>query len=146
MILSAVKSYQFWTPMILGYGSSMICSVGRNAGVKIKARPPAFVFGIVWPILYVCLGLAWFNMKKIKYANILFIINALLGSIWLYLYGCKSQKKNALYVIILMLSWAVVLYTYALQTKSYLSSYLIIPYAMWLLFATMLNFKEVNSS
>ena len=131
--------------MILGYVSSIFCNTGKNAGANIKARPPAFVFGIVWPILYICLGLAWFNMKKVKYVNILFIINALLGSLWLYLYGCKTQKRNALYTIIVMLLWAVILYTYALQTKNYLSSYLIIPYAIWLLFAMMLNFQEVNS-
>ena len=52
--------------MILGFGINLIpkCKISRNSGNIVKFRPPSFVFGIVWPILYILLGLSWILLLK----------------------------------------------------------------------------------
>jgi len=147
MINDIVNKYQLWIPLFLGYFTSSFCKIGSmNAGENIKARPPAFVFGIVWPILYSFLGYSWLLMKDLKNINLLFLTNCLLGSLWIYYFACKKNKKNALYVILFMILCGQIIYTYALQNNITLASYLILPYNIWLMFALLLNYKEVNDS
>ena len=143
MISDVIKNYKFWIPMILGYATSKKCPVGSSAGAKINARPPAFVFGIVWPILYMCLGYVWTVTKN---SDKLFFINTLLGSLWIYFFGCLKNKKYALYTILFMLLCAFAIYTFCLQSDNKITPYLILPYIIWLMFALLLNFKEVNDN
>ena len=46
-------------PAVVGYGSQRLCSVGKNAGSSVLFRPPAWAFGIIWPILFLLFGLSW---------------------------------------------------------------------------------------
>ena len=62
-------------PMVAGYGVSKFCKMGKS-GVNIKFRPPPYVFGIVWPILYILLGLSWIhsNPSQNRTIELLYII------------------------------------------------------------------------
>ena len=44
-------------PMIIGYIISYQCKMNKSDGSIAKFRPPPIVFGIVWPILYILIGL-----------------------------------------------------------------------------------------
>jgi translocator protein len=136
------KSVRFYLPLISGYFMTWLCPM-INAGNNIKARPPAFVFGIVWPILYLLLGYSWVMLENYKYTDIIFGINILLGVLWIYNYSCISNKKNALYILLSMILGGVYLLLYSFENEPQIS-YFIAPYTVWLIFALMLNFKEVN--
>ena len=48
----------FLIPLITGYFMSAICPMKKGeAGSNVPARPPGWVFGVVWPILYLLLTL-----------------------------------------------------------------------------------------
>ena len=69
----------------------------ERSGVNVKFRPPPYVFGIVWPILYILLGLSWINSNPDKNMNIeimFFVLSSLLAY-WIVVYACQKNKKNA---------------------------------------------------
>ena len=100
------KTYLFLLiPMVTGYITSFSCTIGKDAGSKVPARPPSWVFGTVWPILYLFLGLSWVLLRQTNYhiIDILMTLNIVGLIAWIFVYGCKKNKKNALYIILIVL-------------------------------------------
>lgn len=132
----------FLIPMIAGYLTAYFCPVGDKAGANIPARPEPYVFMIVWPILYILMGISWVNARKeiendMTTINVLYTSLVVSLSLWTYFYGCAKNKRYALYTILISILILLVLMMYS-------PTYLLLPLAVWLFFATMLNFTEVN--
>lgn len=132
----------FLLPMISGYLTSYFCPVGDSTGSNVPARPDPYVFMIVWPILYILIGISWVNATKeiendVTTIHIMYGFLIVLLCLWTYFYGCAKNKKYALYTILLSLLALSIIMLYS-------PTYLLLPLAVWLLFATMLNLTEVN--
>ena len=125
-------------PIISGYTVSAFCSPGRDAGASVKFRPPGWVFAVVWPILYLLIGLAWINSKNY---TIYFIVLNILLNLWLVFYGCQKNKLAGVYILLCSLLCTFLIYT---AVDKY-SKYLIIPLMIWLLFALLLNIFEIQN-
>jgi tryptophan-rich sensory protein len=126
--------------MLTGFTASFKCNIGKQAGEKVPFRPPSFVFGIVWPILYILLGISWmYANRKNVYNNIPFFILSLLLVMWIVVYGCMENKKAGVWII--ALSLLASLYCYTVGGK--ISKYCILPMIVWLLFAMCLNMFEL---
>ena len=136
-------SLRLFFAMILGYIVSMNCKMGKGSGNNVKFRPPSYLFGIVWPILYILLGISWINSYKgNKNIDLLFIILSSLLAIWIIVYSCMKDKKNAIFILLLILLSIVYLMILIPQkSKLYLA-----PLLVWILFATFLNTAEVQNS
>ena len=135
-------------PMISGYISGFVCGPGKNAGYKIPARPPSYVFGIIWPILYLSIGYSWYLTRKKApkmLTDILFSVNTLISAAWLILFGCLNTKRIALYDLIALIASTLILIIYSLKYST-LASCLLTPYLAWLIFAQKLNYSIVNKS
>ena len=111
---------------------------------KAPWTPPSYVFGIVWPILYFIIGLAfvlvWKNKKCFPYCRplTLFLIQLGFNLIWTTLFFKLNMPTLALVDIILILYFAFI----TQQTFSKINifaGYLLIPYLLWLLLALSLN-------
>ena len=140
---------KLFTPMALGFMSNRICwstDGGKSAGSSVKFRPPPYVFGIIWPILYLLLGLSWIiatSDKKMKNRNLVesfYILIVFLLSFWIYVYGCNKDKVGGIYVITLTIG-AIILAMNVVRTESRI---LITPLLTWLLIALLLNVSEVQ--
>lgn len=128
-------------PMFAGFVVSSFCKMKRS-GVNIKFRPPPYVFGIVWPILYVLLGLSWIQSKQNKTADRLFFILSTLLAYWLVVYSCYNDKKNAVFVMLsILLCISLLLAIISKKSQLYL-----IPLGVWILFALLLSTTEVQFS
>ena len=46
-------------PSLFGALFSYSCNVKKTSGDIVNIRPAPEIFGIVWPILYLLLGLSW---------------------------------------------------------------------------------------
>ncbi len=116
-----------------------------NQLIKPPLSPPAFVFMIIWPILYILMGIS--SAKIIltpsshgeqKTAMLLYICQLFLNFIWpIFFFNFKSYKIS--FVIIIMLWYTVfrmILAFYELDKKA---AFYQLPYLIWLTFAAYLN-------
>lgn len=125
-------------PIISGYATVYFCPIKKNSANNVKFRPPAFVFAIVWPILYLMLGYAWLISKK--YSLIYFLLTISL-CFWIIVYACQKNKKLAIFLLLFSIFLAFTCYTLSLK----FSKLLLLPLIVWLNFALLLNVFEVSS-
>ncbi len=110
-------------------------------------NPPNWVFGPVWTILYILMGIAagrvWsngFHHKWVKTAMYHFIFQLLLNTLWSLVFFGMQEIFGALLVIIALL--ILLLFTYKwFKVVDSLSAFLLIPYILWVSFALVLNFS-----
>ncbi|MFL2720077.1 MAG: TspO/MBR family protein [Gammaproteobacteria bacterium] len=104
--------------------------------IKSSLNPPGYVFGIVWPILYLFMGItAWRNIDTIK---IYFYIQLFLNAIWSWLFFSFQLPLVALFDIWLLIFINIkILFIVSKQDK--IGAILYAPYILWLLFASYLN-------
>tara|TARA_Y100001958_G_C21247987_1_gene580090 strand:+ start:9671 stop:10099 length:429 start_codon:yes stop_codon:yes gene_type:complete len=130
-------------PMIAGFVVSKFCKMERS-GVNVKFRPPPFVFGIVWPILYILLGLSWINSNPDKNMNleVMFFVLSSLLAYWIVVYACQKNKKNAVFVMLaIVLNIALLMVQIPKKSQLYL-----VPLAVWIFFAMLLSTTELQNS
>ena len=110
---------------------------------KPTFSPPNWLFGPVWTILYTMIGISfyliWINYKKNNsWAIKFFIFHLLLNSMWsIIFFGLKNLSLALIEIVIL---WSSILYMIKNFYKiNKLSSFLLIPYLLWVSFASILN-------
>jgi tryptophan-rich sensory protein len=103
-------------------------------------NPPNWIFGPVWSVLYIFIGIvfarSWHNhdTKGLKLMATQFIVNL----IWSPVFFGLHQLGLAL-VIILLLIVLIYLCINHFWKSDKTSAYLLVPYIMWVSFATLLN-------
>lgn len=105
-------------------------------------NPPSFIFAPVWTILYFLMGLslyfAWEKKSNLKWFYIQLVLNALWSIIF---FGFKNPMIALVEIVCL---WVAILMTIkGFWKKNRFSAYLLIPYLLWVSFATILNFYIV---
>ena len=113
---------------------------------KPAINPPSYLFGIVWPILYVLMGLAlalvlsaW-GARGRTAAIVAFGVQFLVNLAWSPVFFTLQQIDWALYVIIALDVLVVVTIILFWRVRA-LAGALLLPYLAWILFATVLNFQ-----
>ena len=113
----------------------------------LNVRPPGWVFGVAWFILYILFGTAWVfaidNPQKdnvIDNSNQLRIwltygITLLLLYSWSFVFN-RISTKYALYILLLSLLGTFICYTLSPLTSQILLS----PLVIWLIFAGQMNY------
>jgi len=118
------------------------------SSIKPSITPPNFLFPIIWNILFfliaISLYLSWvYSTKNEKRKVILaYGINFFLNILWSALFfGLKQITLAFIEIILLFLSVLILIFvSYKIKRKS---SYLLIPYLLWILFASILNYLSV---
>ncbi len=107
-------------------------------------QPPSWVFGPAWTILYTLMGIAiariWHQPdSSLKSRAIrIFISQFVLNLIWTPIFFALKQPLIALIIIIML--WILILLTIrSFKKVNPLSAILLIPYILWVSFATILN-------
>lgn len=126
--------------LLLGYAISYKCKMDENDGKVVNFRPPSIVFSIIWPILYILLGFSWIYAKNKKYNDILYFILSSLLAIWLMIYSCIDDKKNAIYILLLTILTIIILIIKSPDKSRILLS----PLLVWIFYALLLNTTEVQ--
>ena len=111
--------------------------------IKPPLSPPAVIFPIVWTILYILMGISYFLATKDddnnKELDQIYLLQLLLNFLWPIIFFVLEMYFTAFLWIILLLILVIVMIKELLKNNK-ISGYLQIPYLMWLLFATYLNF------
>lgn len=110
--------------------------------VKPSFNPPNWVFGPVWTLLYCMMGVSLFLVwKKVGFSLLpfsVFVIQIALNFFWSFLFFKFHLLGWSLVEIVVL--WCFILLTiivfYQISRKA---AYLLVPYLLWVSFATLLN-------
>lgn len=142
--------------VLLGFLSGTMARSGPDnpwfaALVKPALYPPPATFGIVWTILYVLMGLALATVAAARGAKgrgaalIVFGVQLVLNLAWSPVFFGAHLLKGSLIVIVLL--DLAVLGTVALFWKvRHQAALLLVPYLVWIAFATYLNFAILQAN
>ena len=110
---------------------------------KSDLNPPGYVFGIVWPILYILMMVsAFISYEKVF---IVFNIQLVLNAAWSWLFFKFQMPLVSLLDIYLLITLNIFILTLMFK-ESKLAFLLFIPYVVWISFASYLNlFIVINN-
>jgi tryptophan-rich sensory protein len=107
--------------------------------------PPNWLFGPVWTLLYFLMGISIFliwkkgwNKKKIHAAGTTFLIQLALNFVWTPVFFGLRLPLLGLVIIVALWAW-IIMTIRAFYPLSKIAAGLLIPYLLWVSFATLLN-------
>jgi benzodiazapine receptor len=125
-------------PAIPGWYASLI---------KPSFSPPNWMFGPVWTMLYVLMGIAAYavyrtGMKKqaVRDAIAIFGVQLGLNLLWsLLFFGLHSPLYGLICIVTLWAAIAITIIRFYAISKN--AGLLLVPYILWVSFASLLNFS-----
>jgi len=151
-----MKKNHFTTLLLFIIGSELLGSIGSVATmpniptwyrslIKPPLNPPNWIFGPVWTLLFALMGIAafliWqkgFTKKSVTYALTWFCIQFIFNVLWSFLFfGARSPIAGLICISILWVSIVRTIQLFINIDKT--AGYLLIPYLLWVSFATYLN-------
>jgi benzodiazapine receptor len=142
-------------PALIGWLALTFCAAATGvfvstggwyaALVKPAWNPPGWLFGPVWTLLYTMMAVAaWLvwqkgGWKAQKRALVLYLVQWTLNALWTPLFFGLHQPGWA-FAEILVLDLAVLATLLAFWPVRRAAALLLLPYAAWIAFATVLNF------
>lgn len=119
---------------------------------KPALNPPSWVFGPVWTLLYVLMGVAAFLIWRIyttasgakkrtaRTALVLFALQLALNAWWSIIFFGQQQLGGALAEIVCL--WVAIVATmYYFNKLSRTAAWLLLPYLLWVSFASYLTYS-----
>lgn len=112
---------------------------------KPAFTPPNWLFAPAWGTLYLLMGIAAFLVwrvglenKQVKTALYFFLIQLVLNTMWsVVFFGMQSPLYGVIVIIIL---WVAILLTILKFARiSAVAAWLLVPYILWVSFASALN-------
>ncbi|KQM86351.1 CrtK protein [Sphingomonas sp. Leaf23] len=137
--------------LLLGFTSGQLVVAGDANGwyrlLDLPAiRPPNRAFPVVWTILYLMLGFAIavvLNARGARGRGIaiaLFVAQLAMNLVWSPLFFGAHQVTLALYLIVALFFTALAT-TFAFGRIRPLAAWLLVPYLVWLVIASALNWQ-----
>lgn len=143
----------FWLGLVFVAAAlgNLVTTVGDGSWYsqleKPAWNPPNWVFGPVWTLLYLLMGIAaWLVWKKAggfaqaRNALGLFVLQLGLNSLWSYVFFGMERPDLATGEILVL--WAAIAGTMLLFWRwSKSAALMLLPYLLWVSFATALTFS-----
>lgn len=135
---------------VIGFTSGLIGSAGMNVWFdnlqKPSWNPPNYLFAPVWTFLYALMGIAFWLIWKNespesnkRSAYTVFALQLFLNFCWSIIFFRFQAPFFALIEILLLLAM-ILLTAYHFAKFSKTAAFLLIPYALWVSFASFLNY------
>lgn len=108
---------------------------------KPPFNPPNWVFGPVWTIIYVCIGVAGWSVWRADRSGLamkLWWAQLALNFLWSPAFFAAQQVAIALAIIFTLLA-VIFAFIATSRKKAPLAAWLFAPYAAWVSFASLLN-------
>ena len=109
---------------------------------KPPLTPPGLLFSIIWPILYVLMGISYGILKSKKLVSpkisVVYYVQLAVNALWsIFFFSLKWRLFSFIWILVLDL---LVIYMIVLfYKKNKVAGILQIPYLIWILFASYLN-------
>ena len=112
---------------------------------KPSFNPPNWIFGPVWSLLYLLMGIAfalvWHSTRGLQFkskAYTFFAIQLILNSLWsIAFFGMQSPLFGIVVIATLLIFIILCIKSFLKINKT--AAYLMVPYLLWVSFASILN-------
>jgi tryptophan-rich sensory protein len=135
--------------LVAGFLGTLVTVTGSDSWfalelIKPAWQPPNYLFAPVWTILYILMGMAagyvvsqgW-SKKEVKIATGVFLIQLVLNVFWSYLFfGWHMLMAATIDIVALFVVICFMMYLF--YRIKHVAAYLLIPYVLWVAFATVL--------
>lgn len=117
-----------------------------TALIKPSFTPPSWVFGPVWTVLYIMMGLSFYLIwrrlplnKGLKIPHLVYFAQLILNTAWsAVFFGLRSIKGGTIVISALWLSIVGTMYYFRKLSRT--AAWLLLPYLAWVTFAGILNY------
>lgn len=133
-------------PVVLGGFVGILTSSNMNYSNLIKPvfSPPAILFPIVWTIIYILMGVSYgilkSNLQLTEKGKNIYYLQLFVNYLWPIFFFVFDLKLFSFFWILLLIV-LVVFMIKEFYYKNKLTGLLQIPYLLWLVFASVLNFS-----
>lgn len=135
-------------PLIAGGVAALLSGSGMKEFASLNQpplTPPGWLFPVVWTILYVLMGTAYYmvnkahgNSKLIAEANTVYALQLIANFIWpILFFGFGWYFVAFIWLVILWILILVTVFRFFAVSKK--AAYLLVPYVLWVTFAGYLN-------
>ncbi len=126
-------------PLVLGGIVGLITSKGSSSYDGIV---PRWIFPVVWSILYIMMGISSYLIRDDKKLINIYIVSLVMNLLWpIIFFGFKLKVLGFFWILLLILVVGYMIYRF--YDKNKVSAYLLIPYLLWIIFASILNLIEI---
>jgi len=137
LLAGFIGSY-FTTPAIGGWYAEL---------QKPALNPPNWVFAPAWTTLYILMGVAFFMVWKKKDEArdffcivFIFVTQLFLNATWsIFFFGMENPALALFNIIFLLVAILVTIKMFYRVSRA--AAYLLLPYFLWVTFATYLNYQ-----
>jgi len=133
-------------PLILGFIISALFNAKGEWYKNLKKPefiPPSIVFSIVWPILYIFFGISMYY--GIYYKSLIYWIIPVIHLIFNLsftpvMFGANNLLAAFIITLFTLITSLIIIWQFYTTKSNIISIYLLIPYVLWLSFATYLAY------
>ena len=105
-------------------------------------NPPNYLFGIVWPILYVLMAVVSFLHAQNIFK--LYLMQIMLNGLWSWLFFVFQSPAFAFLDIVLLVFLNILILKKLRENQAWISVFLYVPYVLWICFASVLNLSLIH--
>lgn len=135
----------FLIVLIVAFLGSLFTDTGTwYDSIKPGITPPSFVFPIAWTTLFVLIALSMYfswikaNDQQRNKIMVFYLINFILNILWSAIFFGMKQTSLALFEIVVL--WMSILSLMIVNWRiNKTATWLLLPYFLWVSFATLLN-------
>lgn len=137
-------------PLIIGFAGSFFTASSVDSWYatinKPSFNPPGWIFAPVWTTLYILIGLSFYLVWRNNFGEArkkvisIYFMQLIFNLLWSVLFfGLKSPLLGFIDIILLLIF--IIANTIIFYKISKTAGYLLIPYLLWVSFASILNFS-----
>lgn len=128
-------------PLLLAGIVSLLVSFDMYSRINLPdIAPPAILFPIVWSILYLMMGIALYLNRNNKKNMMIFYIQLAINYLWVFLFFLFEMFLGS-FMLIVLLDVLVIYTILEFYKENKASAYMLIPYLLWIVFASYLNWQ-----
>jgi tryptophan-rich sensory protein len=137
-----------WTVIVLGAGAWLTKLDGWYFALRKPSwQPPDWLFGPAWTLILGLAGyafyLAWIMAADPSWAIGLFLVNGVVNMVWSLLFF-RLRRPDLALIEVPFLWLSIIAPMIALAALSSTISWLLLPYLLWVSFASFLNLTIVR--
>jgi tryptophan-rich sensory protein len=142
LLLSALAAVLGSIPIIFARGIEWLDTLS-----KPFFAPPNWLFGPAWTVLFLLMAIAFYLVwlkwpaKEAKMAMALYMAQLLLNVVWNFLFFGLQDAAGIMFALveIIVLLAMIAITTFRFYQVDKRAGYLMVPYLLWVAFATCLN-------